>query len=147
MTGGVSDIEQKIDDIAVFNDIVPALLHIFPHFSDLLLASQFNQVLIFHHLCPDEPALKVRMNDTCGLGGKGSLPVCPGPYLIRSNSEKRDEAKGFVAKHGQPVQGRLIELKLFKKGLALCRIELAKFLFNLGRNSNPLEVLLTKGLS
>ena len=68
-----SDIKKKIDDIAVFNDIVPALLHIFSNFSNLLLASQSNQVLIFHHLCADEPAFKVRMNDTCRLGGKGSL--------------------------------------------------------------------------
>src|SRR4030042_2344256 len=143
----MSNIEKEIDDIARFNDVVPALLHIFPHFPDLLLASQFNQVLIFHHLCPDEPPLKIRMNDTRRLGGKGPLPVCPGPYFVWSNGEKRDKSKGFVAEHGQSVQGRLIELKLFKKGLALCGIELAKFLFDLGRNGNPLEVLLTKSLS
>ena len=86
------------------------------------------------------------MNDPCGLGSKGSLAVCPGPYFVRSNREKRDETKGFVAKQGQAVQGWLIELKLFKKRLAVARIKVAKFLLNLGRYSNPLEVLLTKGL-
>jgi hypothetical protein len=39
---------------------------------------------------------------------------------------------------------RLIKLELLKKGLALCRIELAEFLFDLGRNSDPLEALFTK---
>jgi hypothetical protein len=28
----LSDIEKKIDDVAVFDNIVPALLHISPHF-------------------------------------------------------------------------------------------------------------------
>ena len=83
-----SDIEKKIDDIAVFNNIVPALLHIFPHLSDLLLTSKLNQVFIFHHLCSDEPALEVGMDDPCRLGGKAPLPVCPGPYLVGPNSEK-----------------------------------------------------------
>jgi len=38
----LSDIKEKTDDVAVFDDIVPALLHIFPHLSDPLLVSQFN---------------------------------------------------------------------------------------------------------
>jgi hypothetical protein len=86
------------------------------------------------------------MNDTRSLRGKDSLSVCPGPYLVRTHSEKRNKAKRFVTKHGQPVQGRLIELKFVKKGLAFCGIKLAKFLFKLGRDSNPLEVLVRKGV-
>ena len=84
------------------------------------------------------------MNDARSLGGKGSMSVCPGPHLVRSDSEKRDEAESPVAKQGQPVQGRLIQVKIRQKTLALRRIQLAKFLFDLGRNSDPLEGLCTK---
>jgi len=39
------------------------------------------------------------------------------------------------------LKGWWIELKLFKKGLKFWRIELVQFLSNLGRNSNPMEIL------
>ncbi len=69
--------------------------------------------------CPDESALKVRMNNARGPGNEGTLPVCPCLYLIRPNCEKGDQAKGLVAKHSQSVQGRLVEPKLFKERLSL----------------------------
>ena len=134
-----SHIKEEADDVAVFDDIVPAFLHILADFFDLLFTSQFDQVLIFHHLCPDEAPLKVGMDHARGLGGQRPLPIRPGPDLIGSDGKEGNQAEGLVAEQGQPVQRRLIEMKLLEKNLALRRVKLGKLLFDLGGYGDPLE--------
>ena len=134
-------VEKKADDVAVFDDVVAAFLHVLSDLFHFLFASQFDQVLIFHHLGPYESAFEVGVDHARCLGGQCPLSIRPRPHFVGADREKRNQSEGVVAEQGQPVQSRLVEMKLFEKNLALRRVKLGKLLFDLGGDRNPLETL------
>lgn len=83
-----TNIEFKVANISIFNDILFSILSVFSFSLNSLNGSQLNEILIFHDFRTNESFLKVSMNNTSCLWGFRTSFHSPTPNFIFSSGKE-----------------------------------------------------------
>src|SRR5215470_17904101 len=101
-----SDIEPEVDHVAVLDHIVLALQAQLTLFAAGGQAAALHQIFEADYLCPDEPALDIRMDFAGGLLGMCTLRDGPGAAFVLARSQKTDQIKQTISRADEAVARR-----------------------------------------
>ena len=106
-----SDVEQEIDHVAIFHDILFALASQQPLCLCVGQRAARLEIVKGNYLCADKAALKIRMDLTGCLRGLRPLLDSPGAALVAAGCQEGNQPQQFIAALDEPVQtGRIMRL-------------------------------------
>eukprot|EP00050_Salpingoeca_kvevrii_P006140 m.287666 g.287666 ORF g.287666 m.287666 type:complete len:428 (+) comp11824_c0_seq1:272-1555(+) len=112
-----SDIELEEDDVAVLDNVVFAFKAVLSGGADLgdalLVLLVLGEIRVVEDLGLDKSALKIRVDDTSGLGCSGTLVHSPAADFLFASGEKVDEVELVVALNDDLGEHRLDVLATF----------------------------------
>src|SRR5215207_7462480 len=109
---GASDVEEEVDHVAVLNDVLFAFSAQLAKLARLVQTAGANQVVIADNLGSDETTLNVGVNLGGCLDCRGASPNRPGPALIWSDGEERDQPQQFERATDDMIESRLCDAEV-----------------------------------
>src|SRR5262249_55185926 len=94
-----------------------------------------------NHLRPNEPMLKVRMDNARGLGRSCALPHGPSPHFLRTRGEIRQQTEQGISTPDDTIEPRLLQTQLGEKLRAISLLQLPNLRFNSSANRNNYRAL------
>ena len=127
-----SDIEEEMTDITILDDVLfPVQLHL-ARLLDGLLGAGGHEIIVLHHLDPDETTFEIAVDDTGGLRGERAFRDRPGACLLGPGGEIGLKLQKLVARPDHPVEPGLVEAQFLQEHLGLFQVELRDLLLDLG---------------
>src|ERR671937_2241322 len=116
-----SDVEAEEGHVTIVHRIFLALEADFASLAGREIRAGRLQFLEGNHLCLDEPALEVAVDDPRRLGGTSTLAHGPGPDFGLTRSQECEQSQEAIGCPDEGVQGRLFETCVVEEGLRFFR--------------------------
>src|ERR1035437_8301894 len=96
-----SDVEPKVDDVAVADDVVPALEQLLALLAQREIGARGEQVFDIAYLGADESLGEVGVDSSRGVDCEEPAATFPGPHLLHTGREEGDQVEQVVRALGE----------------------------------------------
>ena len=133
------DVEQEVDNVAIFHDVVFTFDAEFAGFFDGLFVFEFFEVGEGVDFSADEAPFEVGVNDTRGLRGGGTYGNGPSADFFFTGCKVRMQAQEVIGCVGDGFEGGFFEAQGFEHFQAFAVGHGGEFGFDLGADGNDLR--------
>jgi hypothetical protein len=139
MQGDGLDREAKMDDVAVFDDVVFAFQAQLARFFALEFAAVNDEIVVGYHFGANKTALDIAMDFSRRPFGNGSLSHGPCADFIFTGRKETYQIQEPVGRVYKPVARRLLDANLFEKCHPVAVVEQGDFHFYFAAESESVQ--------
>src|SRR5437868_8533108 len=142
---GISNVESKMNDVAVFHNVILAFELVLSMFPATRFAAVLDQVFEPDHFCPDKAALDIRVNLAGRFMRRGPAPDRPRAALIFARREKADQIQQRVHRSYETVSRGFGNPEIDQEVALLGWIKLSNIHLGLAAHLNQVEMICRGG--